>query len=102
MQIGDGAPTQRYHPIALQLTSNTAFPGGDASIALTKLCVVTVRVASELERVIHTVQWRLMDSAGLKWRHGYKALLLLRGLIINGPEVHTLSLPYCLISDDIF
>ena len=89
LQNGEGSTgqSQRYHPVALALTSNTPYAGGDPGSTIANLCRVTARDAAQLGRVVRTIEWRLADCAGLKWRHGHKALLLLRGLLIYGPEV---------------
>mmetsp|Transcript_6753 Transcript_6753/g.12510 ORF Transcript_6753/g.12510 Transcript_6753/m.12510 type:complete len:1122 (-) Transcript_6753:179-3544(-) len=82
------SPQQRHHPVALQLTSNTPF-AGDAKSAMTTLCRSIGSgnsFVAELGRVVRTIEWRLFDASGLKWRHGHKALLLLHTLVIFGPE----------------
>ena len=74
--------------MTIQLTSNTEFSGpGDAESAVMVLCRVNARDAVELGLIMRTIEWRLLDTGGLKWRHGHKALLLLRALLVNGPEV---------------
>jgi hypothetical protein len=52
------ASNARYHPIALALTSNTAFQG-DAAAAVEKLCRFEARDAMALSRVvnIHFFLW---------------------------------------------
>ena len=76
----------RAHPGAMALTSNSEFKG-DAAATLQRLCQVEAHDAPVLSRIIRTIELRLEDSAGLKWRHALKGLLLLRALLIYGPEV---------------
>jgi hypothetical protein len=54
---------------------------------MVKLCRVTAIDASELSRIMRTIEVRLGESSGMNWRHGQKALLLLKALVLHGPEV---------------
>ena len=48
-----------------------------------------------LASIVRTVEFRLADCRGIQWRHGHKALLLLRGLALFGPPpavAHALDL----------
>ena len=85
LQLDGAGASLRYHPVALRLTSNSPF-SGNADTELTALCRAAGRHSGELHRIIRTVEWRLNDCRGSKWKHGLKALQLLRGLLIFGPE----------------
>lgn len=82
---GKDVRLQRTHDVAMALTSNSEFKG-DAKAALVHLCRTDTRDIETLTRIVRTVQTRLLDSGGHKWRHGHKGLLLLRALLLYGPE----------------
>lgn len=72
------------HDAASQLTSNSATTS-DAQRAL--MAVVEDSFSSIYLPSIFRVIWnRLGDCKGLKWRHAHKSLILLREILIRGPE----------------
>jgi hypothetical protein len=73
-----------FHEAALQLTSNTAVTT-DAQRILNQL--INDSYSSNLLPSILRVIWnRLGDCKGLKWRHASKGMVLLKELLIRGPE----------------
>ncbi len=74
-----------FHDTALQLTSNSANASADAQRALLSLVDDSFNAAL-LPSILRAIWSRLGDCKGLKWRHGHKALILLRELLLRGPE----------------
>lgn len=103
--------SQKHHTLALSLTSNSSFKGDLAqaveqvgalrclrwstsrftfhftTAAACQVCTVDSRDMDQLGRIMRTIDYRLHDTSGLNWRHGHKALVLLRSLLLNGHVV---------------
>ncbi len=75
-----------FHETALQLTSSSGGPvQADAQRAL-HILVEDAYSSTLLPSILRVVWNRLGDCKGLKWKHAHKSLLLLRELLIRGPE----------------
>ena len=74
-----------FHETALQLTSSSATGPPDPHKAL-QILVEDSYSSTLLPSILRVIWNRLGDCKGLKWRHAHKSLLLLRELLIRGPE----------------
>ena len=68
----------------MDLTSNTAFKG-DWNATVSTLCRVSKEVNGVLRVVMASLWLRLKDSKGMRWRHAYFSLLIMKQLLLEGP-----------------
>lgn len=70
--------------MAMSLTSNKSYEG-EYSQAIAQLVEQCRESTSVLFDVMSVIWLRLRDSKGMRWKHGYQALQLLKNLLYHGP-----------------
>lgn len=70
--------------MALSLTSTKQFEG-DSGLAIAQLVEQCRECSSVLFDVMSVIWLRLRDTKGIKWKHGYQAMLILKNLLYHGP-----------------
>jgi hypothetical protein len=90
-QVAEGSPSRvtgmlqtNARRMAMTLTSNKAYEG-DYSKAIAQLVEQCRECSSVLFDVMSVIWLRIRDSKGMKWKHAYQALQILKNLLYHGP-----------------
>ena len=82
----------QFHPLALQLTSNSSTGGDGSEISarvradLEHICADAAKDSTQMGLVCRTVWLRLADCRMFNWKHGLRGLQLLHVLLLHGPH----------------